>query len=38
MNDLEPPDQASARIIKVGEIIPYILILYGLTIVIALLA
>jgi len=34
----EPTEQSSDRIISVRELIPYILVLYGFTIVIALLA
>ena len=34
----DPSDPRSDQIITVGEIIPYIIILYGFTIVIALVA
>ena len=38
MSEIKPPDQEQSGVIEVGELIPYFMIVYGFTILLALLA
>jgi hypothetical protein len=38
MSEIKPPDQEQSGIIEAGDLIPYFMIVYGFTILLALLA